>query len=510
MTEKRYPSVIKSRRLPVAVLALLGGLLAGLALGWLIAGRLAATDDISQEPTPEATAVAMAQPNPTAVLTCADQFVNQRLDATLAALEMGESVKARSELDAALSAYVDLLGDPACDALAHELLALQSLVAAAEAWASAAKSNSIRQVEVASDLIAQALDLARDERIADAANTLAAEIDSQRDHLLQASDPGRVVTEPQTLATELVGGLFPLCEVNALVKPFLFEETGSPSARVTRMEIVSGTLFVLAGGQLMSAELDQVLGPAPTVFLQATETELAVVAGAEVGELVDLTPTVEGDLLLLEKSGRLLRRSQAGEWSLERQARLGELLVAVAPYATRSYLLDPESNQIWRFEAGADAESYAQEYFAEEAIRSVRPGTDMAIDGSIYVSRSDGRVRRYYVGVEDPNFQPDTALGTPAAIFLADDPESTLVYVVDSVGRRVLGLDRENGAYRLGFTIHLDDVQPLTSGAISNGRVFITDGDTLFAGIMSPEPVSTADCPARPFPRRLHWTSQIC
>jgi hypothetical protein len=103
------------------------------------------------------------------------------------------------------------------------------------------------------------------------------------------------------------------------------------------------------------------------------------------------------------------------------------------------------------------------------------------------------------VGVQDPDFVPDTDLGLPASIFLPDEFSSTLVYVVDGPGRRVLGLDRETGAYRLGFVLNVEGVAPLTSGAISVGRLYLTDGANLFISVLTPTPTPAVDCPAFPF-----------
>jgi hypothetical protein len=223
-----------------------------------------------------------------------------------------------------------------------------------------------------------------------------------------------------------------------------------------------------------------------------------VIAGAVVGELVDLILQPNGDLILLEKSGRLLQRSSGGEWSLVRAAQPGEVPVAVAPYMDRLYLLDPAGNQIWRYQI--EAGEYEPEYFGEAALRDLTPGVDMVIDGAIYVARRDGRVRRFYVGVEDPSFRPDTDLGRPEAVFFADDPSSTLVYVVDGTGRRLLGLNRENGAFRLSFLLNMTQARPLTSGAILNGRLYLTDDQDLYITVLTATPTPSIDCPAIPFP----------
>jgi len=74
-----------------------------------------------------------------------------------------------------------------------------------------------------------------------------------------------------------------------------------------------------------------------------------------------------------------------------------------------------------------------------------------------------------------------------------------LVYVVDGPGRRVLGLNRESGAYRLGFNLNVKEAGPLNSGAIVGGRLYLVDEQTLYVTILTPSPAPQVDCPALPF-----------
>ena len=480
---------------------LLAGLVLGGAVGMAADNWIGRGGEPDALPTEQAEIVPSPEPTATATPVCVGDEVEAGVSAVVAALEKGDTARAERELEVALSAYVPLKEQPVCALLAQDLLGLQALVVAAKTWESALESGSTRQATEAEQMAQQAARLASNGGTRQLAADLVDDIESHSDDLSERFDPGRVITSPQTIATELAGGLYPLCGVNTLIKPFLFQGSGDPVGRVSRLEVYSDTLLVIAGGRLLAADLERVRGPSPAVFLEPLDAgEDSVVAGSSVGELVDLTRALNGDLLLLEKSGRLLRRTPAGEWSLDRQVEGGEVPVAVAPYADRSYLLDPASNQIWRHVPEAGGEGHSQAYFLEEAIRDVSRAVDLAIDGAIYVARWDGWVRRYYVGVEDSGFRMDADLGAPTTIFLPDDPDSTLVYVVDGEGRRVLGLDRETGSYRLGFMLQVEGAAPLTGGEIRDGRLYLTDGDTLFAYILSPTPVPAQDCPAQPFP----------
>jgi murein DD-endopeptidase MepM/ murein hydrolase activator NlpD len=443
-------------------------------------------------PTPAATVA------PTVEATCPGEQVTAGLEAVLAALAANEVQDAGSRLNEVLLAYAGLIDEPRCAPLAQELLGIQALVIASTTWEQALESGSVRRAEEAASQAALAAELAPQGEAAELAAGLVAAIESRQATLTTATDIDQVITEPATLALEAAGGLHPLCEVNTVAKPLLLEKSGSPVELASRLVVTTDALYVLAAGQLYRADLDKVHGPSPAVFLQAAGPEDGVVAGAQVEELVDLIVQPTGELVLLEKSGRLLQRTNAGEWSLIRPAQPGEDPVAVAPYMNRLYLLDPAGNQIWRYQT--EAGEYEPEYFGEEALRDLRSGADMVIDGAIYVARRDGRVRRYFVGVEDSNFQPDTDLGRPAAAFFADDPNSTLIYVIDEPGRRLLGLNRENGTFRLSFLLNMAQARPLTDGAILNGRLYLIDDQTLYITVLTATPTPSIDCPAIPFP----------
>jgi hypothetical protein len=487
-----------ARRSVGLALAIVAGLALVVVIALVLSGSFAAEPAgvtppaSSPSPTPPATAA------PTVEAACPGEEVTAGLEAVLAALAANEVQDAGTRLNEVLLAYAGLIDQPRCAPLAQELLGIQALVTARTTWEQALESGSVRRAEQAAEQAALAAELAPAGEAAGLAAELVAAIESRQTTLTATTDIDRVITEPATMAVEAAGGLHPLCEVNTVAKPLLMEKSGSPVVLAARMAVTTDTFYVLAGGELYRADLDKVHGPSPAVFLQPAGPEDGVVAGVEVDELVDLIVTPTGDLVLLEKSGRLLQQTGAGEWSLIRAAQPGEVPVAVAPYMNRLYLLDPAGNQIWRYQA--EAGEVDPEYFGEEALRDLTPGVDMVIDGAIYVARRDGRVRRYYVGVEDSNFRPDTDLGQPAAVFFADDSNSTLIYVIDGPGRRLLGLNRENGAFRLSFLLNIAQARPLTDGAILNGRLYLTDDQTLYITVLTPAPTPSIDCPAIPFP----------
>ena len=70
--------------------------------------------------------------------------------------------------------------------------------------------------------------------------------------------------------------------------------------------------------------------------------------------------------------------------------------VDVATYSNKIYVLDPISNQIWRYARGTEAYGAAQAYFSGEV--DLSKAISLAVDGSIWVLSSGGTLSKYLSG----------------------------------------------------------------------------------------------------------------
>ena len=68
----------------------------------------------------------------------------------------------------------------------------------------------------------------------------------------------------------------------------------------------------------------------------------------------------------------------------------------VATYSNKIYVLDPISNQIWRYARGTEAYGAAQAYFSGEV--DLSKAISLAVDGSIWVLSSGGTLSKYLSG----------------------------------------------------------------------------------------------------------------
>lgn len=70
--------------------------------------------------------------------------------------------------------------------------------------------------------------------------------------------------------------------------------------------------------------------------------------------------------------------------------------VGVATYSNKVYILDPVSNQIWRYQRGTDGYGSGQSYFSTEV--DLSKAVSLAVDGSVWVMSSDGTLLKYLSG----------------------------------------------------------------------------------------------------------------
>lgn len=168
----------------------------------------------------------------------------------------------------------------------------------------------------------------------------------------------------------------------------------------------------------------------------------------------------------------------------------GHMPVAMETYQERLYLLDPTSDQIWRYWAqGEEFTAEAERYFSEPL--SLDGARDMAIDGNIYVLFEDGRVARYLEGRAVPFAV--TGVPSPAARFtaLAVDPQLTNgpVYLADGASERIVIL-KETGAFCAQLRAQGEEFRDLQALTISDtgNDLFISAGGKIYRVPIPPLP----------------------
>lgn len=314
-----------------------------------------------------------------------------------------------------------------------------------------------------------------------------------------------LLTEAQTLKPEdpVVGGLqgeiqTTLDEINNVVKLYWvgalqkYDDPGSNPGRV----VVSGIdIYVLdkgtnrvykyllneVGDGLQDMDVDPVL-------LRKGDQRGNIV----VSDLVDMVwmPVGSGrqtsNLLVLESGGSLLEYdpifgltvlpvSDNDKW------RYPQL---IGSYFGNFYLLDSQSNQIFKYLPTADGgySNPPETWFQIDV--DLAGVVDMAIDGYIYLLYADGRILKFMSGELAPFEQTelDEPLRGPTAIFTGPDEETNFVYVADAGNRRIVQFSKEGQfirQFRAAEAGVFDQLKSLYVDEIGS-KLYILNGNTLY------------------------------
>ena len=140
------------------------------------------------------------------------------------------------------------------------------------------------------------------------------------------------------------------------------------------------------------------------------------------------------------------------------------------------YTLDPDAQQIMKYEPVDAGYPNAPTPYLAESRPELAKATDLAIDGSIYVTTSDGKILKFSEG------KPDTfdlrglgePLQQPTIVALDQNVQDSSLYVVDAVLRRIVQL-RADGLFVRQFRADdaaFDNLQDLLVDE-QNNRLYI-------------------------------------
>jgi len=123
---------------------------------------------------------------------------------------------------------------------------------------------------------------------------------------------------------------------------------------------------------------------------------------------------------------------------------------AMTSFGGNIYLLDTGPSRIWKYVATGSAFSPLREYLLPDFFPDLSKATTMAIDGSVWVSLSDGTIKKFTQGRDDPfiinGVEPE--FGKNVNVFT--DDTCAYIYVLDRDNKRVVSLEKD-GMYRAQY-----------------------------------------------------------
>ncbi|MEK9159454.1 MAG: hypothetical protein AAB383_01860 [Patescibacteria group bacterium] len=117
--------------------------------------------------------------------------------------------------------------------------------------------------------------------------------------------------------------------------------------------------------------------------------------------------------------------------------------VGVATYSNKVYILDPASNQIWRYQRGTDGYGSGQSYFSSEL--DLSKAVSLAVDGSVWVLSSDGSLVKYLSGsLVEYGIKKAPLNSMEGATKVYTELEINQVYVLDPGDDRLFIFDKSS------------------------------------------------------------------
>jgi hypothetical protein len=213
--------------------------------------------------------------------------------------------------------------------------------------------------------------------------------------------------------------------VKRVKEPKLVADLTTKRSTVSALGFVTlnDRLFVFEYNALYELVLDQVQDP---VTLDETET---VIAGAGFDD--------RSSLVFLTKSGKLIEYKDGALSYMDCDDGAFHKGVALRTWTNRVYILDPESNQIWKYAYKGTQDGFgAAAGYTQEGDMTL--GKDFAIDSNIWLLTSAG-IEKYYGGAKQSfviSKAPFKAFKNPVKILTND--EMAQVFVLDSEESRIL------------------------------------------------------------------------
>lgn len=158
--------------------------------------------------------------------------------------------------------------------------------------------------------------------------------------------------------------------------------------------------------------------------------------------------------------------------------------VQITDWGSRVYILDPASDQIWRYTYVKSKDSFATaEGYKTQG--SVQNGVSLTIDSNVYVLGKDGSISRFFGGVNQPltiNRAPFSTMTNPTRIYT--DAEMVQVFVLDSAEAKIYLYYKDPKTLNLNYVqqIALDGVTDIRDISYDKGtnRLYVLDAKRIY------------------------------
>ena len=151
------------------------------------------------------------------------------------------------------------------------------------------------------------------------------------------------------------------------------------------------------------------------------------------------------------------------------------------------YLLDPDNNEIWKYERGGSKYSKAKDYNVDANIKGA---IDMTLDGSIWVLKRNGEVVQLLRGKKQPfelKNHPTERIANVTKIFTPFSTEFTRadtrdLFILEPEKKRVLVYKKEDGKFLMQFLfVDLDEKMVEIKTSLDQTKLYLLTETKLYS-----------------------------
>jgi hypothetical protein len=242
-------------------------------------------------------------------------------------------------------------------------------------------------------------------------------------------------------------------------------------------------LFLNTAGDQLERSPEPILVPGMTVNGQTPGnlidfTALSALSGQQAGNLI-----IGHDQGLIKNGDFGPQTAPFGENTLAKTVK------RLRSFAGKLYTLDPSTQQIMRYEPRDNGYPVAPESYLGAALPDLSKATDMAIDGNVYVTLSDGRLLKFTEGKPAPFDIRNLGepLQNPTIITVDQNAQDSSVYVFDAALKRIVQF-RPDGLFVRQFRADssvFDGLQDILVDE-ENNRLYVINQGVLYTVPLPP------------------------
>jgi outer membrane protein assembly factor BamB len=156
------------------------------------------------------------------------------------------------------------------------------------------------------------------------------------------------------------------------------------------------------------------------------------------------------------------------------------MIRAAVTFGGNIYLLDTQKSRIWKYIGQESGFSEMREYLNPDTLPDLSGATGMAIDGSVWLGTTNGKILRFTQGKENAftarGVEP--ALGMNLVVATSDSEKN--LYILDKNNKRVVVLDKD-GIYLAQYSWEKQIMASELAVSEKQGKIFLLAGGKLYS-----------------------------